>query len=110
MCFRKFVVSGIAVSMLLFLWMGNAMAAKPVPGLLRIFVNTEVKDANKKLDDALKRYGKEIEVINQSAPDSPYPFRDIRVKKVALTGAIVHELKKLKAVKKVKGIKKASAR
>jgi len=63
--FNKFIathlLSGFVV--LMGLWVEAAVADNYIPRLLRVSVNTKVKNANNGIDAFLKKYGKRIKVL-----------------------------------------------
>ncbi len=78
------LLSGFVVFSLMGLWIEHAVADDFIPKLLYVGVNTKVKNANNRIDQFLKKYGKRITVFqckeNPCGKKNKRPFRKIRVK------------------------------
>jgi hypothetical protein len=93
--FYKSMIAHILSAIMVFVLMGyvpNAIAAKSyIPGLLRVTVNTKMKNANGRIDQFLRKYGKRVQILyckkkrsKKSFPcgsNSKFPYRKIRVRK-----------------------------
>ena len=114
-----YFLSGI-MAFVLMGYVPNAIAAKSyIPGLLRVTVNTKVKNANGRIDQFLRRYGKRVQILyckkkrsKKSFPcgsNSKFPYRKIRVNK-GHEKAWMRTLRKSRLVRGVKRLKNTTGK
>ncbi|MCK5718813.1 MAG: hypothetical protein KAH84_02555 [Thiomargarita sp.] len=111
--FNKFIFNSFVIFILINLWLEQAIADDFIPKLLYISVNTQVKNANNRIDDYLKKYGKRIRVVQckekPCGKGNRKPYRKIRVEAGTENGWI-KTLEKSQLVKKVKRLKNSDER
>jgi hypothetical protein len=118
------MIAHILSGIMMFVLMGYVPSAiaktNYIPGLLRVSVNTKVKNANQRIDKFLRKYGKRVQILyckqknsKKSIPcgskSKKSPYRNIRVRK-GTEKAWIQTLRKSRLIRDVKRRKRAKNR